>query len=59
MDSASVYPVTGDNQLAYNVEAALTYTAQLVALLAYFLDVNMTQKISYGYGVVQSGPIIA
>ncbi|KAK2166027.1 hypothetical protein LSH36_43g02054 [Paralvinella palmiformis] len=48
MDSASVYPVTGDNQLAYNVEAALTYTAQLVALLAYFLDVNMTQKISYG-----------
>ena len=48
MDNAGVYPVTGDNQLAYNVEAALTYTAQLVTLLAYFLDVNLTQKISYG-----------
>lgn len=34
---------------AYRISAALTYTAQLVTLLSYYLDVRLPFKLNYRY----------
>jgi len=36
-----------DNNQAYNISAALTYTTQLVNLLAFYLDVRLPSKLCY------------
>jgi len=38
-----------DHNPAYNISAALTYTTQLVNVLAFYLDVRLPNKLSYRY----------
>lgn len=33
---------------AYNISAALTYTTQLVNVIAYYVNVKLPYKLSYG-----------
>ena len=34
---------------AYTIGAGLSYTTQLLHLIAYFLDVNLPKRLCYGY----------
>ena len=38
-----------DHNPAYNISAALTYTTQLVNVLAFYLDVRLPNKLCYRY----------
>jgi beclin 1-associated autophagy-related key regulator len=38
---------TMDHNPAYNISAALTYTTQLVNVLAFYLDVQLPNKLCY------------
>lgn len=38
-----------DHNPAYNISAALTYTTQLVDILAHFLDLRLPNKLLYWY----------
>lgn len=37
------------NNPAYNISAALTYATQLVNVLAYYINVRLPYKLTYGY----------
>lgn len=34
---------------AYNISAALTYATQLVNIIAYYVNVRLPYKLTYGY----------